>query len=678
MDRGVADGLSEVRSTLALPGRLETQAPGRESSTLDTGTRGTEVQGPVEKFEASEERYQALLEIVPAAVLVVQEDGLTYANPQAERLLGYGRQEMLGLPPTRVFHPDDIHELRRQSQTFPAGMILPGRTVRALGRDAEVRWVETLGRRVQWKGRPADLFFCTDVSARVEAEQQHRISESKYRSLVELAPEAISVVEAGAVTFCNSHFLEMLGYTNAEMIGTRIEQITYKDDLASAVERYQRRVEGRVLPKTVFRHVRKDGSVIWVETVGQSIEWEGRPAVLYFSSDITERRALEEKFVHAQKMESVGRLAGGIAHDFNNILQIILGYCEILLSAGSNADVPRVVGTIKQSAERAAALTMQLLAFSRKQSVTLAPVDVAALVRDSRSMLAKLLGEDIRISVEAGGGEAGDGAAVVRADSGQLQQVLMNLAVNARDAMPEGGDLTIRVSRAAVGEADEERPVELPPGDYVLLQVSDSGVGMDREVLSHLFEPFFTTKGVGRGTGLGLSIVYGIVKETGGHIVVESQPGEGTTFRVYLPRSPEAAPAELPLLETQKVGTETVLLVEDEDAVRELVLQKLEACGYHVLTAADGAQAVEMCKAGSGRIHLLVTDVLLPGMRGTRVAEAFRAFNPAGKVIYMTGYTDTSGFEDLARREGATVLQKPFTLSTLAGAIRRVLNGHSG
>jgi len=251
----------------------------------------------------------------------------------------------------------------------------------------------------------------------------------------------------------------------------------------------------------------------------------------------------------------------------------------------------------------------------------------------------------------------------------------MNLAVNARDAMPEGGTLTISVSRCTIAAGDAGRPIEMSPGDYVVLRVSDTGVGMDGQILSRLFEPFFTTKELGKGTGLGLSIVYGIVKQANGHIFVESRPGSGSTFRIYLPPAAGAREAPRIIADEDRRGSETILLVEDEDAVRDLVLRQLTACGYHVLTAPDGAQALEVCQRNAGRIDILLTDVVLPGVRGGKVAEAFRASSPRGRVIYMTGYTDASGFEEQARREGAIILQKPFTLSSLVAGIRRVLSG---
>jgi two-component system, cell cycle sensor histidine kinase and response regulator CckA len=619
------------------------------------------------------ERSRTLFEIAPAAMFVVEKGRLSYFNNHAVEMLGYSPEELRGLPISSILHPEDFEHALALFAARSEGRLLPVSTTRIRRKDGTVIWVETVGERIEWDGRPAVLYFSSDVSERMAAEERYRISESKYRSLVELAPEAISVVEDGRVSFCNTHFLEMLGYAREEMIGLSIDAITHMDDLASARERYQHRVEGTVLPKAVFRHVRKDGGVIWVETVGQRIEWEGRPAVLYFSSDITERRALEEQFVQAQKMESVGRLAGGIAHDFNNILQVILGFCEILLTTDTDPqDVVRVVKTIKESAERAAALTMQLLAFSRKQSVVFSAVDLAALVRDSRDMLAQMLGEDILVTHEL----EGDGA-VVNADAGQLQQVLMNLAVNARDAMPEGGKLTISIQRSVIGAGDTGRPVEMSPGDYVLLQVSDTGVGMNAETLSRLFEPFFTTKELGKGTGLGLSIVYGIVKQTKGHVFVESRLGGGTTFKIYLPRVPGAPETARTREGSERRGTETVLLVEDEDGVRNLVQRQLAASGYQVLTASDGTEALEVCRKNPGGIDVLLTDVVLPGARGGKVAEAFRVSNPGGRVIYMTGYTDASGFEDRARREGATILQKPFTLSSLVSGIRQVLSGSS-
>jgi signal transduction histidine kinase/ActR/RegA family two-component response regulator len=420
---------------------------------------------------------------------------------------------------------------------------------------------------------------------------------------------------------------------------------------------------------TEFTH--QDGSAVVVRLSGRTIrEGKDTTSLELFAEDVTEHRALEQQLRQSQKMEAVGRLAGGIAHDFNNLLMVISGYSEFLLEKiGPDAVLRGPAQEIANAAERATSLTRQLLAFSRKQMLAPKNVDVDALIEESLQMLARMVGENISIAHTTDGGPN-----LIRVDSGQYVQVITNLAVNARDAMPSGGKLEINVRRRQVAEADPARPPEMLPGDYVLIQVSDTGTGMDEETLSHLFEPFFTTKVLGRGTGMGLSIVYGVVKQSGGYIHAESKLGSGTTFSINLPRIPgeQENPKSCP--EEEHHGTETILLVEDEDDVRRLIHQHLSACGYKVLQAGDGNTAVGICRRHASQVRLLLVDVVLPDIRGDRVSQEFRAVNPLGRVVFMTGYTDSTGFVESAQREDMAILQKPFTPSELAARIRQVLD----
>jgi signal transduction histidine kinase/ActR/RegA family two-component response regulator len=416
--------------------------------------------------------------------------------------------------------------------------------------------------------------------------------------------------------------------------------------------------------------VTRGGKTGWYELSVAAVGDLEDPRFVVLARDVTERKALEQQLVQSQKMEAIGRLAGGIAHDFNNILQVIIGFCELIrMTRGERREVDEYVNTIRDSARRAASLTQHLLAFSRKQMLAPKDVDVDELIEESLPMLARMVGENISIAHTTDGGPN-----LIRVDSGQYVQVITNLAVNARDAMPSGGKLEINVRRRQVAEADPARPPEMLPGDYVLIQVSDTGTGMDEETLSHLFEPFFTTKVLGRGTGMGLSIVYGVVKQSGGYIHAESTLGSGTTFSINLPRIPgeQENPKSCP--EEEHHGTETILLVEDEDDVRRLIHQHLSACGYKVLQAGDGNTAVGICRRHASQVRLLLVDVVLPDIRGDRVSQEFRAVNPLGRVVFMTGYTDSTGFVESAQREDMAILQKPFTPSELAARIRQVLD----
>ena len=434
----------------------------------------------------------------------------------------------------------------------------------------------------------------------------------------------------------------MLGYRLEEMPGIPVRALNYREDLESAMARYAARAEGKILPKSITRQVRKDGTIIWVETVGHRIEWEGRPAVLYFSSDITDRRALEEQFVQAQKMDAIGRLAGGIAHDFNNLLQVILGFVSMMKAYPEDRRaIQNDLSVIEDSATRAASLTQQLLAFSRKQVVQPKVLDLGALVQQSQMMLSRVLGENIALAVVVA-----DGGSRIRADAGQMQQIILNLAINARDAMPDGGRITITV--ATVREAPSR---DLPEGDYVRLSVRDTGRGMDAKTVGRIFEPFFTTKAYGTGTGLGLSIVYGIVKQNGGHVQALSQVGEGSTLVVSLPRVLEPVPDSGTHAEpAPHRGSRSILVVEDQPAVRHLVRTVLEQAGYTLTEAQSGEEAVGICRGRADGFDLLLTDVVLTGMGGDETASAVRALSPLTRAVFMSGYVDE---EHLSRLNGA-------------------------
>jgi len=389
--------------------------------------------------------------------------------------------------------------------------------------------------------------------------------------------------------------------------------------------------------------------------------------------DVTARRQLEDQLRQAQKMEAVGQLAGGIAHDFNNLLTAILGCTQLLLHATPPEDARREdVEEIKNAGLRAAELTRQLLAFSRRQVLAPKLLDMNSVVANMDKMLRRLIGEDVALVTEL----AAD-LGPVNADPGQLEQVLLNLAVNARDAMPQGGRLTIATANVVLTEEYAERHHRLPPGQYVLLAVSDTGVGMDEATQKHLFEPFFTTKEVGKGTGLGLATVYGIVKQSGGYIWVYSEPGHGTTVKVYLPRVAGAA-EPLPAAEAApelRRGTETVLLVEDAAPVRTLARKSLENCGYRVLDAADGRAALDLSAHHAGGIDILVTDVVMPGMSGRELAERLAPLRPGMRVLYTSGYTDDAMVHQGVLRSGVAFLQKPFVPESLARKVREVLDG---
>ena len=455
-----------------------------------------------------------------------------------------------------------------------------------------------------------------------------RDSEARYRALVEGSIQGLSIHRGFAIEFANASLAAMFGYAGPpELIGRDLRVLVAPDEIPR-VEGYAAACQegGPAPPRYEFQGVRRDGTLIWVETLMSVTSWRHGTALLATFVDVTERKRLEDHLRQSQKMEAIGRLAGGVAHDFNNLLTVISGRAQIeLLRPELSGPSRRNIDLIAEAASRASTLTKQLLAFSRKQVLQPRVLDVDIVVARMEPLLRRLIGEDIDLVTAT---EPGLGR--VRADPGQLEQVVLNLAVNARDAMPRGGRLTVETANAELDEAYARQQADVHPGPYVILAVSDTGVGMDAETRAHLFEPFFTTKGVGEGTGLGLATVYGIVKQSGGHITAYSEVGRGTTIKIYLPRVDAAS--EVRGAEPEPVvlrrGSETVLLVEDDEAVRELTCEVLEMHGYTVLAVADAGEAPRVLEGASRPIHLLVTDVVMPRLSGRELTERLRSLTP--------------------------------------------------
>ncbi len=521
------------------------------------------------------------------------------------------------------------------------------------------------------------LALMDDVTERRRAEEALRESEERYRSLFEGAPYGIyRSTPEGRLVAVNQTLAVMLGYAPEELEGKNLREL-FQDpsEWSRLSEGSAGSANGRPIPGVEVAWTRRDGAALTVRLSGRPLAGEdGLPIGLEMVvEDVTERRLLEEQFRQSQKMEAVGRLAGGIAHDFNNLLTAISGYAD-LLRVRMPLDDPRrgYVEEIGGAADRAAGLTRQLLAFSRRQILQPKVVNLEEMVRNVERMLGRIIGEDVELETRL----AATGS--VRADVSQLEQVLLNLAVNARDAMPEGGKLLIETQDTEVVEGDEllhpERGL-MPKGSYVSLSVSDTGIGMDRRALSHIFEPFFTTKEAGKGTGLGLATVYGIVKQSEGFIWVSSEPGRGARFAVYLPRVPEEAqaPRAAPSSELKR-GSETILLVEDEEGVRCVVSEMLEWHGYRVLRANGASEAVGLARNHDGPIHLLLTDVVMPRLSGRALRDEISTYRPSIPVLYISGYAGEDRTQELLKN-GAAFLAKPFTAAALAQKVSEVLTG---
>jgi PAS domain S-box-containing protein len=507
-----------------------------------------------------------------------------------------------------------------------------------------------------------------DISKRKEAEEALRLSRERYRSVIESSRDGLFFFDLATrrVLESNPAFQRMLGYSAEELSALSLYDFA-PDDRASVDANIHRLVDQETLtiPNRAFR--RKDGKEVIVEIDSVLIEESGRRTVFSVVHSLAGRRALEEQLRQAQKMEAVGRLAGGVAHDFNNLLTAILGYAELLLDSELTDDVRNAADEIRKAGERAASLTKQLLAFSRKQVLQPKILDLNEVLTEVEDILRRVLGEDIALEAERD-----PHLWRVLADPGQLQQVLLNLAVNARDAMPEGGVLRIATRNVSLHAANLPEAPTVEEGEYVLFEVSDTGDGMDAETLSRAFEPFFTTKERGKGTGLGLSTVYGIVKQSGGYIHIESEPGKGTRVLVYLTRVHGAAdsPSNMTPQSLPHGGTETILLVEDEESVRRLASLLLERSGYRLLVASSAEEALETARGYAGQIDLLLTDVVLPGLNGRRLADLLSPERPSMKVVFASGYFDERGILE----PGSDFIQKPFNPETLARTIRRALD----
>jgi len=529
-----------------------------------------------------------------------------------------------------------------------------------------------------------------DAVRRREAAEHHGLardalqaSEARYRRLFEAAKDGILILDAatGAIVEVNPFMLELTGYGRADFLGRQLWEIGPFKDMAASKASFAALKANAYVRYDDLPLLARDGKKVAVEFISNVYRVAGQDVIQCNIRDISarkraerEHRALEDQLRTSQRMEAIGSLAGGVAHDFNNLLSVILSFNAFSLeTAPAGSELHGDLLEVKRAAERATVLTRQLLAFSRRQVLEPVRLDLNEVVLGVERMLRRILGEDLELAHVL----ASD-LGPVRADRGQMEQVLLNLAVNARDAMPDGGRLTLETSNREVGPGDAQGPGLPLPGSWVRLTVADTGCGMDELVRARLFEPFFTTKEIGKGTGLGLSVVYGIVQQSGGSIRIESEPGRGSRFEILLPRDRSAGRVEAqPSLSPAPgavTGTETVLVVEDEPALRQLFDRTLGGAGFKVLLAADGAAALETSAGYTAEIHLLLTDVVMPRMGGRAVAEALRAARPGLKVLLMSGYPDHASLRDAGSQAKLELLSKPFTAAELLRKVREALD----
>ena len=629
----------------------------------------------LEQYGYAEARFLALIEHNVDIIALFAPDGrVLWSSPGGARALGYEPSETVGWGLERFVHPDDRAAAMRLFAQLAAE---PGRSVRAafraLHKDGSARHIEAVGvNRLQHPAIRAIVVTFWDVTERVRAEEALRHSEAYFRAVLEQAADAIFILDAdGAVVTANRRASEMFGYLPEEILAVGVSQTYVPEERDLVAPRLERLRRGETLQYERLA-LHKDGTAFPVEITARMLS-DGR--IQSVVRDISARRRLEAQLRQSSKMEAVGQLAGGVAHDFNNLLTAILGGCDFLLDDPAlSPEHRRDVEEIQNAARRAASLTRQLLAFSRKQVLRPEVLRLNDVITGLEPLLRRLLGEHIAIRTALA-----PALPEVRIDKSQLEQVIINLAVNARDAMLTGGILTITTEEAELDAAYVEEHPDAQPGRFAALVVHDDGVGMDAATRSRIFEPFFTTKGPGFGTGLGLSTVYGIVQQSQGHIAVDSVPGRGTTFRIYLPPAEAAlarpsgghASPEGPV----RRGTETVLLVEDESRVRELARRILEDLGYRVLAAEDGRQALALGEEHHAPIHLLFTDVVMPGLGGRELAERLAHVHPEMRVLYTSGYASDGIVSRGVLEPGVAYLAKPYASDALGRKVREVLDG---
>ncbi len=670
----------------------------QEGGSPSWGSSGTTLgtwDGPADAVSAATSRH-AVLEASPNAILAIDATArITYANPQAEATFGYPRDELLGqqielLLPERLGagHAGQRDDVIADSVARPKGngLDLAGRRKDGSEFPVEVsRWPVKTAKGVEIYASVVDI--SERILARETAASALAESESRFRAVLEVSPNAIVAVDERArITYVNPQAQVTFGYTRQELLGHPVELL-----LPERVGERHTGERDRFIANPVARPVgigldlagrRKDGSEFPVEISLSPVNTGDGIQVFATVVDITARKTAESQLLQAQKLESIGRLAGGIAHDFNNMLFAISGYAEMLgqdLSADvseplDRATALRSVAAIAQATERATVLTSQLLAFGRRRVVSPRVLDLNSRIVAIEPMLRPLIGEQVRLVMHLD-----ERTGHMQADPGQLDQILVNLVVNARDAMPDGGTVTIETGNATFDELYASEHLEVAAGRYVLIAVSDTGLGMDPATREHIFEPFFTTKDIGKGTGLGLATIYGIVRQAGGHIGLYSEPGAGSTFMLYFPRDDAEPDDDVSTAAAMSTtGTGRILVVEDDPAVRHMTTALLERAGYDVTAVGDGTRAIATAEGLEDEIDVLVTDVVMSGMSGIEVAELMMARSRGIGVVLLSGYTDET--MDLARLagDGAIFVGKPVTSAQLLDAVARAILERKG
>jgi len=624
-----------------------------------------------------EDNFDVMFHDAPDPMAIHDEQGrLIEVNAAALKHHGYSREELLALGPGEAEAPEFRKEIPERAQRLRETGSVVFETAH-VNKSGEWIPVEVHSRLITYRGRPAVLSVARDIRRRKAAEEALRQSIERFELVVRAAHDAIWDwnLRSGEI-YASPQYYELLGFTPGEYIPTWefFESLIHPDDVAAVrTARESQLREGA--PSVVRYRIRtKQGEYRWHETRALTLKDENGVPVRMAGScrDVTDQKLLEEKLAQVQRLDSIGRLAGGIAHDFNNLLTVISGYSELLARQLPEDDPRRAIALeIRSAGERGAALTRQLLAFSRRQVMQPEALDVNAAIRGMEAMLRRLVGENIRIRTRLA-----PRLWRVLADAGQLNQVLMNLVVNARDAMPHGGSIVLETSNVTVAAGDPSVPPNAAPGEYVVLAVRDTGLGMDEETRKHVFEPFFTTKQPGSGTGLGLATVYGIVVQSAGFVSFDSEPSKGTVFRVYLPRATQPGRKSRTFPASREISGrgKTILLAEDEADVAALVERSLAEQGYRVLKGATGEEALRAAESHAGPIDLLLADVVMPEMSGPQLAERLRLSRPGMRVLFMSGYPDSALLLHGVLHVKEHFLAKPFTPGQLARSVAAALS----
>jgi two-component system cell cycle sensor histidine kinase/response regulator CckA len=651
-----------------------------ERCLLGMATDITERKKMEEALKKSEEKYRMLIEQSVQALAITQDSRFVFCNSRFAEISGYSVDELLSLSPNQMMeliHKEDQKLVEERQRDRMAGKTVPAHfECRATRKDGTEVWLDVYSSMIEYNGKPALQLAFMDITERKKSAEELQRALLWQRALFEGSHEAILISDGDSkLVEANTAACKLTGYSRDELLNMYASDLSINSD-ASVRERIHNRILAGEDVSGETKLLTKDGRQVDVEIGHRLVMISGVPYVHAIARDITNRIRLEAQLLQAQKMEAIGVLAGGVAHDFNNLLSVINGYAELLLE-GIAPDDPRSqdLEKINKAAQHAASLTSQLLAFSRKQILQPKILNLNETVMEMSAMLRRLIGEDIELITITP-----PDLDLINADPVQIQQIVMNLAINARDAMPFGGKLTIETKNSDLDENYARGHPVVKPGPYVMMAISDNGSGMDAETQACIFEPFFTTKVQGKGTGLGLSTVYGIVKQSNGFIWVYSELGKGTTFKIYFPRASGAAAGSSDTTRTdlEMRRPETILVVEDETSVRTLASRILRDRRYTVLEASNGKEALEIAQNYQGEIDLVLTDVIMPGMSGTELASRLKSVRPGSRVLYISGYTNDTVVHHGVLDSGVAFLQKPFSVNGLVSKVQEVIrSGHT-